>query len=77
MKKLPAQFELSRAAPGAMISKQYAPEKVFVSGCFDMLHGSPVCFLKTTANYGKLHPRAVQIKIRRELLYKVAHLNHG
>ena len=31
------------------------PKKVFVSGCFDMLHSGHVCFLKTAADYGDLH----------------------
>ena len=30
-------------------------KKVFVSGCFDMLHSGHVCFLKTAADYGDLH----------------------
>ena len=29
--------------------------KVFVTGCFDMLHSGHVCFLKTAANHGDLH----------------------
>ena len=28
---------------------------VMVSGCFDLLHGGHVAFLKTAANYGKLY----------------------
>lgn len=31
------------------------PQKVFVSGCFDMLHSGHVCFLKTASARGKLH----------------------
>lgn len=31
------------------------PKKVFVSGCFDMLHSGHVCFLKTAADQGDLH----------------------
>jgi cytidyltransferase-like protein len=31
------------------------PKKVFVSGCFDMLHSGHVCFLKTAADHGELH----------------------
>jgi cytidyltransferase-like protein len=31
------------------------PKKVFVSGCFDMLHSGHVCFLKTAADHGDLH----------------------
>ena len=30
-------------------------KKVFVSGCFDMLHSGHVCFLKTAADLGDLH----------------------
>ncbi|MEJ0088418.1 MAG: adenylyltransferase/cytidyltransferase family protein [Limisphaerales bacterium] len=30
-------------------------KKVFVSGCFDMLHSGHVCFLKTAADHGELH----------------------
>jgi cytidyltransferase-like protein len=30
-------------------------KKVFVSGCFDMLHSGHACFLKTAADYGDLH----------------------
>jgi len=31
------------------------PKKVFVSGCFDMLHSGHVCFLEMAANWGELH----------------------
>jgi cytidyltransferase-like protein len=31
------------------------PKKVFVSGCFDMLHSGHVYFLKTAADHGDLH----------------------
>ena len=31
------------------------PKKVFVSGCFDMLHSGHVCFLKAAADHGDLH----------------------
>jgi cytidyltransferase-like protein len=31
------------------------PKKVFVSGCFDLLHSGHVCFLKTAADLGDLH----------------------
>jgi cytidyltransferase-like protein len=31
------------------------PKKIFVSGCFDMLHSGHVCFLKTAADYGDLY----------------------
>lgn len=31
------------------------PKKVFVSGCYDMLHSGHVCFLQTAAGYGDLH----------------------
>lgn len=30
-------------------------KKVFVSGCFDMLHSGHVCFLELAANYGDLY----------------------
>jgi cytidyltransferase-like protein len=30
-------------------------KKVFVSGCYDMLHSGHVCFLETAARYGDLH----------------------
>ncbi|HUZ07259.1 MAG TPA: adenylyltransferase/cytidyltransferase family protein [Candidatus Paceibacterota bacterium] len=30
-------------------------KKVFVSGCYDMLHSGHVCFLETAACYGDLH----------------------
>ncbi len=30
-------------------------KKVFVSGCFDMLHSGHVCFLEQAAGYGDLH----------------------
>jgi cytidyltransferase-like protein len=30
-------------------------KKIFVSGCFDLLHAGHIAFLKTASNYGKLH----------------------
>src|SRR5690349_8277408 len=30
-------------------------KKVFVSGCFDMLHSGHVCFLEQAASYGDLY----------------------
>jgi len=30
-------------------------KKVFVSGCFDMLHSGHVCFLEQAARYGDLY----------------------
>ena len=29
-------------------------KKVLVSGCFDLLHGGHIAFLKTAASYGKV-----------------------
>ncbi|MEI6078844.1 MAG: adenylyltransferase/cytidyltransferase family protein, partial [Verrucomicrobiota bacterium] len=31
------------------------PKKVFVSGCFDMLHSGHVRFLEEAATYGEVH----------------------
>src|SRR5688572_30488854 len=31
------------------------PKRVFVSGCFDMLHSGHVAFLQTAASYGDLY----------------------
>ena len=42
-------------------------KKVFVSGCFDMLHSGHVCFLKTAADYGDLHVCIGADKIVKEL----------
>jgi cytidyltransferase-like protein len=30
-------------------------KKVLVSGCYDLLHGGHIAFLKTAASYGKLY----------------------
>jgi cytidyltransferase-like protein len=56
MKNFRMQFGLSAAGSSAMIFRTgMRPKKVFVSGCFDMLHSGHVCFLKTAAVYGELH----------------------
>jgi cytidyltransferase-like protein len=31
------------------------PKKVFVSGCFDLLHSGHIAFLQETASYGDLY----------------------
>jgi cytidyltransferase-like protein len=43
------------------------PKKVFISGCFDMLHSGHICFLKTAADHGDLHICIGSDKTVREL----------
>ena len=43
------------------------PKKVFVSGCYDMLHSGHVCFLETAAKHGDLHICIGSDKTVREL----------
>ena len=38
------------------------PKKVFVSGCFDLLHSGHVAFLEEAASYGDLYVGLAQTK---------------
>jgi cytidyltransferase-like protein len=40
---------------GSHISEVQQPKKIFVSGCFDMLHSGHIAFLQEAAQYGNLY----------------------
>ena len=50
-----------------MSSSKNKPKRVFVSGCFDLLHAGHVAFLKAAAQYGELHVDVGSDKVVREI----------